>query len=251
MTYQEIWYKFEFEESDIFETYDLLNERISENNRKFTEIYNNENFDIYEKIKQDEICVNDENLKCEDLKSFIETTVFNKICEKLLNEKFGASRLIAVERNVFFHEKEKHLNSSDEDVRQQEKNAINAIKKCIGFLSKFEVMNFETALIESDLQECRDKIISENSNIAPELKDIISKLTKENLLVCGTFPTEEKTYFYKIKTSVKKFIEKLKILQITDSDSKRIIYNNICLPKEQSNAILEQVTWQTFRKYFY
>lgn len=85
---------------------------------------------------------------------------------------------------------------------------------------------------------------------APELRDIISKLTKANLLICGNFPTDEKNYHYKIKTSVKKFVEELKRLEITDNDSKRTIYENIYLPKEQNNAYLKQAKWEYFRREF-
>ncbi len=69
---------------------------------------------------------------------------------------------------------------------------------------------------------------NENLNIetAPELNDIIKKLSDKNLITQGSFPTDKKIYSYKIKTSVKDFVKELKNMNLTDESSKTVIFNS-------------------------
>lgn len=125
-----------------------------------------------------------------------------------------------------------------------EKEYNDEIKHCKDLLKKIE-----NSANSTRLQSTQTQNKNLNIEVSLELNEIINKIS--DLLVQGTFSIDEKTYKYKIKTSVKIFVAELKNRKITDNDSKKIIYNNICLPKEQNNAFFEQVTWQTFRKYFY
>lgn len=119
-----------------------------------------------------------------------------------------------------------------------------------GAYTESQFLEFAKAVYNNDIKtQVQPQNENLNIEIAPSLNEIINKIS--DLLVKGRFPAGKETYNYRIKTSVKEFVKKLKDINLTDESSKKVIFNNILL---RSNANKEndwtQAEWASFTGWF-